>query len=242
MSSWGCQSGAWFSADCVTTPGATFSVPITLNIYNAGSPTPGAVIASTTQTFAIPYRPSTDSINCTGGRWYDAGSATCFNGLAHNITFDLSSLNVLLPNSAVVGIVYDTTSYGPNPIGTGAACFSTSAGCPYDSLNVALSSSVATGSKPYPQTLYWNNFYASNYCDGGLAGTGSFRLDSPTSACWYNTAPGVDDYIPALKITAYTIASNAAGCKNGGWQSLSRAGGSTFKNQGDCIQYVNTGK
>jgi len=31
-------------------------------------------------------------------------------------------------------------------------------------------------------------------------------------------------------------------CKNGGWQSLSRADGTTFKNQGDCIQYVNTGK
>jgi hypothetical protein len=31
-------------------------------------------------------------------------------------------------------------------------------------------------------------------------------------------------------------------CKNGGWQSLFRANGSPFKNQGDCIQYVNTGK
>jgi hypothetical protein len=31
-------------------------------------------------------------------------------------------------------------------------------------------------------------------------------------------------------------------CKNGGWQSLSRADTTTFKNQGDCIQYVNTGK
>jgi hypothetical protein len=31
-------------------------------------------------------------------------------------------------------------------------------------------------------------------------------------------------------------------CKNGGWQSLTRADGSTFKNQGDCMQYVNTGK
>jgi len=31
-------------------------------------------------------------------------------------------------------------------------------------------------------------------------------------------------------------------CKNGGWQSLSREDGSTFKNQGDCIQYANTGK
>jgi len=31
-------------------------------------------------------------------------------------------------------------------------------------------------------------------------------------------------------------------CKSGGWQSLIRADGTPFKNQGDCIQYVNTGK
>jgi hypothetical protein len=31
-------------------------------------------------------------------------------------------------------------------------------------------------------------------------------------------------------------------CKNGGWENLTRADDTTFKNQGDCIQYVNTGK
>ena len=31
-------------------------------------------------------------------------------------------------------------------------------------------------------------------------------------------------------------------CKKGGWMDLTRADGSSFKNQGDCIQYVNTGK
>ncbi len=31
-------------------------------------------------------------------------------------------------------------------------------------------------------------------------------------------------------------------CKNGGWQNVFRSDGSAFKNQGDCIQYVNTGK
>ncbi len=37
-------------------------------------------------------------------------------------------------------------------------------------------------------------------------------------------------------------AVNANQCKNGGWQTLQRQNGTTFKNQGDCIQYVNTGK
>lgn len=31
-------------------------------------------------------------------------------------------------------------------------------------------------------------------------------------------------------------------CKSGGWKDLERADGSSFKNQGDCIQYMNTGK
>lgn len=40
----------------------------------------------------------------------------------------------------------------------------------------------------------------------------------------------------------FEVPETAAACKNGGWQTLRRANGSTFKNQGDCIQYVNTGR
>jgi hypothetical protein len=40
----------------------------------------------------------------------------------------------------------------------------------------------------------------------------------------------------------YDSPQTADQCKKGGWESLSRADGSPFKNQGDCIQYVNTGK
>jgi hypothetical protein len=38
------------------------------------------------------------------------------------------------------------------------------------------------------------------------------------------------------------LAVNGNQCKSGGWQTLFRANGTPFKNQGDCIQYVNTGK
>ena len=44
------------------------------------------MIGSVTQTFAIPYRPSADFINCTGGRWFDGSG--CFNGKAVNLTFN----------------------------------------------------------------------------------------------------------------------------------------------------------
>lgn len=40
----------------------------------------------------------------------------------------------------------------------------------------------------------------------------------------------------------YEVAADKETCKNGGWKSLRRADGSPFKNQGDCIQYVNTSK
>ena len=38
------------------------------------------------------------------------------------------------------------------------------------------------------------------------------------------------------------VATNKDDCKKGGWADLTREDGSSFKNQGDCIQYVNTGK
>jgi probable HAF family extracellular repeat protein len=31
-------------------------------------------------------------------------------------------------------------------------------------------------------------------------------------------------------------------CKGGGWRALARPNGTAFKNQGDCISYINTGK
>ena len=39
----------------------------------------------------------------------------------------------------------------------------------------------------------------------------------------------------------YLVATNKDQCKNGGWANYRRADGSTFTNQGDCIQFVNTG-
>jgi hypothetical protein len=38
------------------------------------------------------------------------------------------------------------------------------------------------------------------------------------------------------------VATNKDQCKNDGWKTLVRANNTPFKNQGDCIQYANTGK
>jgi hypothetical protein len=42
--------------------------------------------------------------------------------------------------------------------------------------------------------------------------------------------------------TTYDFEIGAESCKNGGWQTFDRADGTHFKNQGDCVQYENTGK
>ncbi|MGZ4281989.1 MAG: hypothetical protein ACXVFF_05595 [Gaiellaceae bacterium] len=194
LSSWGCQSGHWFSGDCHTNHGATFAQPITFNIYQPPSSGNGvgALIASKTQTFNVRYRPSA-SKKCTGpdaGEWYKSGVG-CFNGLAVNVKFDFSEMGVTLPDTVVYGISYNTTHFGPAPIGEGAPCYTSSGGCPYDSLNVLLGSSVTVGTKPHPGTTYLSSSWSGAYCDGGAAGVSTFRLDSPTNACWGSLVPAV---------------------------------------------------
>lgn len=186
LSSWGCESGSWTTGDCVTTAGSTFSVPMTLTLYQVGAGgEPGDVIASTTQTFAVPYRPSS-SPKCTGGRWYDSSLKDCFNGFATTVTFAFANLPV--PDSLIWGIAYNTTHYGNAPIGESAACFTSSGGCGYDSLNVLTSESTIFGETS--GMAYLDSDWAGAYCDGGA--TGTFRLDSPGyDTCWTGYTPAV---------------------------------------------------
>lgn len=189
MSSWACESGAWFSHDCVTTPGATFTHPITLNVYTVNADnSPGSVVATVTQTFTMPYRPSADNANCVGdqaGEWFDGTS--CFNGLAFPISFDLTG--VTLPDKVIVGVAYNTSHYGDQPIGT-QACNSTPQGCPYDSLNVGTNPSPSVGTAlPTANDAYQNSSWSGAYCDNGAAGTGSFRLNA---GCWTGFLPAIE--------------------------------------------------
>lgn len=237
LSSWGCQSGSWGgpqasppTAACETTPGATFNEPITVDIYAVGNGvTPGALLASETQTFAIPYRPSADPNYATDclpqataesepvsdfdGTWYDTNvnPPACFNGDFTQV--DVTFGHVTLPNSVIYGIEYPTSDYGFPAYGDNTACHSSAGGCGYDSLNVALSEeppSPSVGSDLDNGTIYWDTTYAGFYCDGGTDGVGVFRNDSPEPGdqCW---EPGANDtppyYIPAVQFNAVNTPS-----------------------------------
>lgn len=237
MSSWGCQSGFWYDGACTTSPGATFTHPITLNIYNVGPANAvGSLITSVTQNMAIPYRPSADNVNCTGanvGKWYHAPSNTCFNGYATTITFNLAGLGIVVPNQVIYGIAFNTSNYGNPPMGTGASCVTGPGGCPYDSLNVLLTGNPPTvGVNPAPSDAYFSTETAAYYCDGGAGGIDVFRLDA---GCWTG-------YKPTVIFNAANEVPNKNACKNGGWQTYTRADGTTFKNQGDCVSYASNGK
>jgi hypothetical protein len=221
MSSWGCQSGT--STTCVTTPGSTFNEPIKLNVFKVGNGlTPGSLITSVTQTFAIPYRPSADNVNCTGasaGAWYDSTTDPqtnlpigCLNGYLTNITFNFG--HVSLPNSVIYGIAYNTSDYGSPAYGEATACHATTEGCGYDSLNIALSNepgAPSVGTDSNNGTIYWDTGYAGFYCDGGTDGSGIFRNDSPEpgDGCWtVGATPDVAPYyIPAVQFNAVTSPS-----------------------------------
>lgn len=181
LSTWGCENGGGLT--CLTTPGATFDHPITLNVYARGpGDAPGALLATQTKTFSIPYRPSADPL--CGSAWSPDGGVTCFNGKSVRVTFD--ALAVPIPDEVVLTVAYNTTHRGLAPIGEGAPCYTESGGCGYDSLNVAVRGVPTVGAQPRPADAYINSTSGGSYCDGGAGGTGTLRLDT---GCWATFQP-----------------------------------------------------
>jgi hypothetical protein len=233
MSSWGCEDGTWHGGNCSTTPGATFDHELTVNVYAVGvGNAPGALLGSLTQTVAIPYRPSADTVNCTGGRWYDADSGICFNGFAVPVVFEFDR-TVVLPNDVIWSIAYNTSHHGHAPLGE-LACFGESGGCGYDSLNVGAQDLGATvGTDSDPDGAYADSSWAGFYCDGGSGGTDSFREDT-SPGCWAGFRP-----LARIETAPATVGppTNANQCKKDGWKAFNNP---PFKNQGDCTSFVSS--
>jgi len=218
MSSWSLHS------NYTDMPPAGYTHPITLNIYlDAASALANTPARAVTQNFVIPWRPVADP-TCPGGTAWRAADANCYNGFAFTIAFDLRSLNYDLPEQFIYGIAYNTTTWGYAPIGAPG---------PYESLNVGLNRTppVAVGTDVYPDGVYVNYQHAAFYADGGAGGVGTFRLDT-----------GWAPFTPAVQFTTFALPTTTASCKNGAWQNLVRSDFTSFKNQGACVSYVQTGK
>ena len=139
MSSWACQSGDWTvpfgtTGTCVTTPGATYNVPITFNVYNVNAGKVGSLITSVTQTFAIPYRPSSVApATCSDGEAWKDAAGNCDHGIAYNAKFTFPA-GTTLPDTAIFGVTYNTDTSGYAPIGLS----------PADALNIAANPGTAS--------------------------------------------------------------------------------------------------
>ena len=193
--------------------------PVTVNIYRNSLDANGApdtLLATKTEDVTIPWRPVADP-TCPGGTAWKAVDGTCYNGKAFNAAFDLSSLDVTLPTDIIVGIAFNTQSYGATPIGAVG---------PYNSLNVG----VETGKTPTVGTddnadnVFWDTTY--------LAYTAGFRQDTG----W---AP---NGTVSMKITATPALvappTSKDQCTKSGWMTFNNP---SFKNQGDCVSFVATG-
>jgi hypothetical protein len=137
MSVWTCEQGEWNSGCVTTNPAATFAAPLTLNIYEVGSENEvGDLITSTTKTFNLHFRPTTDP-SCSDGHSFKASDGVCQHGSPQSVSF--GGITAALPHRVIVSIAYDPTG----PLGT---------------LNVALEGVPSIGSNPVePQeVVYWD--------------------------------------------------------------------------------------
>jgi hypothetical protein len=203
---------------------ATWSHPITVNVYSNrldANGVPDQLLASATENVAIPWRPPADP-TCTGGTAWRAADGSCYNGIAFNATFDLSSAGVTLPSNVIVGIAYNTADYGAAPIHQAG---------PYNSLNVGVPTgqTASVGTDDNANNVFWNTSQAGFYADGGTGGFGIFRQDT-------NWSP---NGTVAIEITATpTLVAPPTSkdqCKDGGWKSFNNP---SFANQGGCVSFV----
>jgi hypothetical protein len=198
LASYACQSGK--GASCRTSPGASFSWPLTLEIYQAGAGASMAGrVARVTHTFTIPYRPSATH-GCHDEGWTQGYGPECSFALMHKVSFSLPGTT--LPKSAVIALQFNTENYGPSPAKKRG---------PYNGLGMAVDADYTcvepsrsrlkclpggyrnlgngtprVGSNPVPQQVFIETTYEPLVC-GGPAG--SFGA---TGECWIHEQPAIE--------------------------------------------------
>jgi hypothetical protein len=171
LNSWACQNLKG-EAECSTTPGASFSWPITLNVYGVEADgEPGQKIATLTEEPTIPYRPSPNR-KCKpapGEKWVGWGPK-CLPDKGVKVSFPLE--DVELPETAIISVAYNTTTYGYAPVGPGDEKGE-------DSLNVGVTEPPGTpsaGTDPLPEDAYVDSTYPAMYGPEPHGAIGTFSL------------------------------------------------------------------
>ena len=93
-------------------------------------------------------------------KWYSTTEKTCFNGMAQDVTFTFDGTTTL-PDTVRYGITYGTSHHGYPSMGV-QDCMSTTAGCFYDSLNVAVTDAVGVGTGTGAKKLDANGAFVTD--------------------------------------------------------------------------------
>ena len=89
----------------------------------------------------------------------------------------------------------------------------------------------------------WENYYrydSEAAAHGGVPPIVNrilFRTGDPAAPA----TAGFGFVIDSLNLATSAVPGSPDACKNGGWQTLARPDGSSFKSQGDCTKYVGSG-
>lgn len=193
MESWACEA-----SPCATKRHATFEWPIALTIYEVGPENkPGPVIGESTDNFKIPYRPSPNP-ECPATPEGQGWGKECNLGIMDKISFNFPG--VTLPAKAIIGVAYNTETYGEDPTGKEG---------PEDSLNVGVNANYVcvkenpstkvceeyknentegplVGSDPLPEQVFLNTTYGALACGGA---EGYWGLSGP---CWKYEQPAFE--------------------------------------------------
>ncbi|HMJ04796.1 MAG TPA: hypothetical protein VK474_00940 [Chthoniobacterales bacterium] len=162
--------------------------------------------------------------NLNGGGWVHAVGMEGDTPGAMVADNDIS--NLTSPGPDIAGVLFEV-----NPsfvtVGVHGNNFNLTAAQFGIAVNPALTGGSVNG------TCNWWNSPTGPTAAGNPGGTGTKASPGVTYSPWLTS--------PAPGGSCYSVPTNANQCKQGGWMTQIRANGTTFKNQGDCIQYVNTG-
>lgn len=165
----------------------------------------------------------------TGGGWVYAVSYEHESDRAQTLDNNFSNLNS--PTGNVVAVWLD------NPLYHQAAVAFNDFNLPATAYGIALSPATIAND-PFEKGVGGTcNWWGSS--DGpGPVGPGQGARVTPLVLYFpWRSAPK-----PDRNCTGGNVPPTEDQCKNGGWMTSVRPDGNPFKNQGDCLQFVNTGK